>query len=387
MRVSIIIPNYNGVNFLENCLNSLESSSFKNPLDSSLNSSSDDSLENSLDSSLDSSLDNSSDVSLGDFLENKGFTHLEDSTHLKDSIYLDIIIVDDGSEDGSIEFLKKRIENNTISNINYYLISNKDNLGFSKSVNRGINLANTHDSKYICLLNNDVEVEADFISNLLKPMEEDTNVFSVASKILQYDKRNLIDDVGDEYTLLGWTKKSGEGQSSDKYSKQREIFSSCAGAALYRKSILNEIGYFDEKFFAYMEDVDIGYRALINGYKNVYSPKAIVYHVGSGSSGSKYNEFKIPLAARNNIWIIYKNMPWPQILLNIGFLFTGFLIKYLFFLRKGHGNLYLEGLKEGLDNRKNIRKTKYKSSNLKNYFKIEWKLIVNTFKLLLNNYE
>jgi len=329
MGVSVIIPNYNGLKFLEPCLNSLEINSLE-----------------------------------------------------EDSIFLDIIIVDNGSSDGSIEFVNRKIENNNISNINYYLISNKDNLGFSQAVNKGINLANSFDSEYICLLNNDVEVESGFIVNLIKVIEKDKTIFSVSSKMLQYYNRDLIDDAGDEYTLLGWTKKSGEGQSLDKYSKEREIFSSCGAAALYRKSILNEIGYFDEKFFAYMEDVDIGYRALINGYKNVYSPDSIVYHVASGSSGSRYNEFKIKLAARNNIWIIHKNMPWPQILLNIGFLFIGFLIKYLFFLRKGYGSLYLEGLKEGINNRKNIRKTKYKPSNLMNYLKIEWKLIVNTFKLL-----
>ena len=201
--------------------------------------------------------------------------------------------------------------------------------------------------------------------------------------MLQCSNPNLIDDAGDEYTLFGWTKKAGDGKSSNLYSKPREIFSSCGGATIYRKSILNEIGYLDENFFAYMEDVDIGYRALINGYKNVYSPNAIVYHVGSASSGSRYNKFKIKLAARNNIWIIYKNMPWPQILLNIGFLAIGFLIKYLFFLKKGYGSLYLEGLKEGIHDRKKIKRIKFKTYNLKNYFKIEWKLIVNTFKLLI----
>jgi len=331
MKVSVVIPNYNGMDFLDSCLQSLEMESKRD-----------------------------------------------------DSYFLEVIIVDNGSTDGSLDFLEDKINNNGLININYHLISNKTNLGFSRAVNQGIELSNNHNTSYICLLNNDVEIEENFIFNLVKSIEKDDNIFSVSSKMLQYNNPDLIDDAGDEYTLLGWTKKSGEGiaKSTNKYSRPREIFSSCGGASLYRASIFNEIGYFDENFFAYMEDVDIGYRALINGYKNIYSPDAIVYHVGSASSGSKYNEFKIPLAARNNIWIIYKNMPWPQILLNIGFLFIGFLIKYLFFLRKGYGNLYLKGIKEGLSNRKKVKKTKFKTSNLKNYFKIEWKLIVNTFKLL-----
>lgn len=329
MRISVVIPNYNGINFLVNCLKSLENESKR-----------------------------------------------------KNSHFLDVIIVDNGSNDGSLDFIKDKVNYNNINNINYYLISNKNNLGFSKAVNQGIKLANSRNIEYICLLNNDVEVESDFIYNLIKPMKEDEKIFSVTSKMLQYNNRDLIDDVGDEYTLLGWTKKSGNEISSKNYSKPREIFSSCAGAALYRISILNNIGYFDENFFAYMEDVDIGYRAQINGYKNVYSPDAIVYHIGSASSGNKYNEFKIKLAARNNIWLVYKNMPWPQILLNIGFLFLGFLIKYLFFVKKGYGAIYLSGLKEGVYNRKKINKIKFNNSNLKNYFKIEWKLIVNMFKLL-----
>lgn len=330
LKISVVIPNYNGMNFLGNCLKSLENESER------------------------------------------------DESH-----FLELIIIDNGSNDGSLDFLKDKANDNNLDNINYSLILNKNNLGFAKAVNQGIKLANDQNTDYISLLNNDVVVKPGFISSLVKSIEIDENIFSVSSKMLQYKSPDLIDDAGDEYTILGWTKKAGDGKSSKYYSNSRKIFSSCAGAALYRKSILNEIGYFDENFFAYMEDVDIGFRALINGYTNVYSPNAIVYHIGSGSSGSRYNEFKIKLAARNNIWVIYKNMPWPQILLNIGFLFIGFLIKYLFFLRKGYGKLYLEGLKEGINNRKKIKKNGFKSSNLKNYFKIEWKLIINTFKLLI----
>jgi GT2 family glycosyltransferase len=325
MKISVVIPNYNGMNFLPSCLNSLENDK---------------------------------------------------------SNYLYIIIVDNGSNDRSKEFLEDKIDNNQESNIKYCLISNDSNLGFSKAVNQGIQLANTQDSHYVCLLNNDVEIEPDFLDNLIKVIEKDENVFSVSSKMLQYNNKDLIDDAGDEYTLLGWTKRSGYGKSLNSYSKERETFSSCAGASLYRKSVFNKIGYFDENFFAYMEDVDIGYRARINGFKNFYSPKAIVYHHGSGTSGSRYNKFKIRIAARNNVWTIYKNMPNLQILINIGFLTIGFLIKYLFFLRMGYGKIYLGGLKEGISNRKKIKRIKFKSSNLKNYFKIEWRLIVNTFRLI-----
>ena len=83
------------------------------------------------------------------------------------------------------------------------------------------------------------------------------------------------------------------------------------------KRFLEKIGYFDEEHFAYLEDTDIGYRARIYGYENWYAPKAIVYHVGSGTSGSRYNQFKTRYSSRNNIYLIYKNMPLLQIILNL----------------------------------------------------------------------
>lgn len=312
--VSVIIPNYNGLKYLKNCLNSLKN-------------------------------------------ENK--------------LFLEIIIVENGSNDGSAEYLNK-LKDQSIK-----VIYNKKNLGFAKAVNQGINESN---SEYVCLLNNDVEIANNFFSNLLNCIENDSKIFSVSSKMLQHDNRNLIDDAGDEYNLFAWSKKIANGKPLNTYNDSKEVFSSCAGAAMYRKAIFKEIGYFDENFFAYLEDIDISYRALINGYKNIYCPEAICYHVGSASSGSKHNEFKTNLSPRNNIWVVYKNMPWPQILINIGFLFFGFLIKQLYFYRKGLGITYYNSLKEGIKGRKKVKKVKYKNKNLKNYLKIEWLLFKNLFK-------
>ena len=200
--------------------------------------------------------------------------------------------------------------------------------------------------------------------------------------MLQYTNKELIDDVGDEYNLLAWTKKTGENHHSDEYSEVMDIFSSCAGAAMYKKPVLNEIGLFDDNFFAYMEDVDLAIRSKINGYRNLLCPDAIVYHIGSATSGSRYNEFKVRLAARNNVWVVYKNIPIPLKIVNFIFLFLGFLIKYLFFVKKGFGSTYLEGIREGLSTRNKIDKVKFKTKNTKNYFKFEYRLIINTLKFL-----
>jgi len=287
----------------------------------------------------------------------------------KQNNVLEVIIVDNGSDDGSVEFIKENYPE-------YMLIENKENLGFSRAVNQGIK---TSSAEYCFLLNNDVELESNCTHNLLKCIEKDKNIFAVASKMVNFEDRDSLDDAGDEYTVLGWTKKVGQGKSSKLYTQEREIFSACAGAAVYRRSILDTIGYFDENFFAYMEDVDIGYRAKIYGFKSVYCSEAVVYHRVSATSGSRYNSFKIRLAARNNVYVPYKNMPWPQLILNLLFLLIGFAIKYLFFVRKGYGNDYIYGLKEGLNSLDKIEKIRY-NGKLINYLKIEWILLKNTVK-------
>ncbi|MDR2966331.1 MAG: glycosyltransferase family 2 protein [Methanobacteriaceae archaeon] len=318
MKVSVVIPNFNGKHFLNDCFLSLNNQE--------------------------------------DYIN-------------------EVIIIDNGSTDGSQEFIKNKIMDNFNFKIN--LIENEDNLGFSTAVNQGIK--NSH-CELVFLLNNDVELDKGCILNLIKCINSNDNIFSASSKMIQFENRDLIDDAGNEYTILGWTKKIGNNKNVASFNHSREIFSSCGGAALYKKDIFDEIGHFDENFFAYMEDVDIGYRALIEGYKNIYCPSAQVFHIGSGTSGSKYNEFKIKLAARNNIFLPYKNMPIPQLILNFLFLGVGFFIKLLFFLLKGYGIVYLAGLFEGLKNLNKVKRTKYKNKNIKNYLKIELKLILNLFK-------
>lgn len=287
----------------------------------------------------------------------------------------EVIIVDNGSTDSSKDYIK----NNTF-NFPVTLIENTENLGFSPAVNQGILKARY---EYIFSLNNDTEIKPGSIKALVELISSDENIFSVQAKMLQYNNKELIDDVGDEYNLLAWTKKTGENHNSNEFNEVCEIFSACAGAAMYKKSILNEIGMFDDNFFAYMEDVDLAIRSRIYGYKNMLCPNAIVYHIGSATSGSRYNEFKVRLAARNNVWVVYKNLPIPLKIINFIFLFLGFLIKYLFFVKKGFGSTYLEGIKEGLSTRgEKINKVEFQTQNTKNYFKIEYRLIINTLKFL-----
>lgn len=317
MRVSIVIPNYNGINYIEECIDSILTQDFK------------------------------------DF---------------------EIIIIDNCSSDGSCELIKSKYPY-------IKLICNPENYGFSKAVNEGI-LASK--GEYVILLNNDTKVESDWVSKLVHCMDQKIDVFSCCSKMISYNERDKIDDAGDFYTLLGWTIKRGMGKNVRKYCRDSKIFSSCAGAAIYNKRILNKIGYFDENFYAYMEDVDIGYRAKIFGYNNFFCSNAIVYHIGSATSGSKYNSFKVRLAARNNIYVIFKNMPAIQLIINLPFILLGFFIKWIFFYIKGFGSEYIIGIKEGIKNLNKIEKIVVKRKNIKNYVKIELDIILNTFKYIFS---
>ena len=247
---------------------------------------------------------------------------------------MDVIIVDNGSRDGCVEEVRRlypQVE----------CVCLDQNYGFCKAVNIGIRKAET---PYVFLLNNDTLVCKGAVEALLASVKKDRRIFSVEAKMIQYQDRTKIDSAGTFYNAFGWAYARGKDRPADQYRKRGPVFSACAGAAMYRREVFEEIGLFDEEHFAYLEDVDVGYRARIAGYRNVYEPMARIIHVGSAASGSRHNEFKVRLSARNNLYLIYKNMPVLQILLNLPFLLAGFLVKYLFFLKKGLGAIYLKGL-------------------------------------------
>lgn len=279
----------------------------------------------------------------------------------------EVILVDNGSNDGSCAFVA--------SDYPWVrMIELPENFGFCKAVNEGIKAS---DTPYVLLLNNDIEVTPDFIEEMTAAIKRHENAFSCAAKMIQFHDRDRLDDAGDYYCALGWAYARGKGKHIQKYDKEQKIFAACAGAAIYRRSIFEQIGCFDEEHFAYLEDMDMGYRARICGYENWYAPRAMVYHVGSGTSGSRYNHFKTRYSSRNNVYLIYKNMPILQILLNLPFLAAGFAVKILFFAGKGLGREYLAGIKNGFQISKKDRKVPFKFQNLPNYIKIQLELWVN----------
>ena len=310
-KVTVIIPNYNGKKFMEDCMEGLQSQGSQ------------------------------------DF---------------------HVLFVDNGSTDGSVEFVRERYPELEI-------LALDKNYGFSRAVNEGIQASKT---PYVILLNNDTQVYPGYVEALVAALDTNPKAFSVSAKMIQMYNPGLIDDAGDQYTVLGWAFQRGVAHSVKRYTKPAQVFSACGGAAAYRRRVFEQIGYFDEKHFAYLEDLDVGYRARLWGWQNLYAPEALVKHVGSGTSGSKYNDFKVRLAARNSIYLNYKNMPLFQLILNSPALLAGYWIKSRFFKKIGFGQAYKEGLKEGWHTRKTCKKTKFSFGRLWYYICVEGRMLGGT---------
>ncbi|MEE3419716.1 MAG: glycosyltransferase family 2 protein [Lachnospiraceae bacterium] len=293
----------------------------------------------------------------------------------------EIIVVDNGSTDGSADLVAGDFPE-------VRLVRLEENTGFCGGVNTGIRMADEDGMDYVILLNSDTRADPRFVEELVRAMDVNQQTFSCQAKMISMRDPGKMDDGGDLYCSFGWAFARGKGRSSHLFRKPAEIFSACAGAAIYRMSILREIGLFDENHFAYLEDTDIGWRARIHGYENLYIPSSRVLHVGSAASGSVYNLFKVKNTSRNSIYLISKNMPPFQIFLNFPFLFFGFAVKAVFFTRKGFGREYLHGILDGfrLSRRGKAegRHVPYDPVNFPNYVKLQVEMWINMFRRLLN---
>ena len=248
-----------------------------------------------------------------------------------------VIVVDNGSEDGSADLVAEEFPEVT-------LLKLSRNTGFCHAVNAGIRLTRTD---YCFLLNNDTEIDRDCVRNLRAAIGRSEKIFAVQAKMVSLQDPGVLDDAGDFTCALGWSMARGKGQPADRYPKPGKIFAACAGAALYRMSVFDEIGLFDERHFAYLEDVDLCWRAQIFGYRSMYEPSAVVRHAGSASTGSRWNEFKEVMTAGNNRYLLWKNMPVLQYGFNWPLTKLGVSVKRRFFREKGLGEAYENGLARG----------------------------------------
>lgn len=227
---------------------------------------------------------------------------------------LEIIVVDNASTDDSADLVRDNFPD-------VKLIINKENLGFGGGNNIGIQASS---GEYIMMLNNDTRLDPKCIEELKKSIEKDEKYGACASKILLEYEDNLIDAAGIVVCPDGLSIGRGRLESGDKYDEETEVFFASDCACLYRREMLEDIGLYDEDFFAYADETDMGWRAQLAGWKCIFNPKAIVYHFHSASSGS-YSPFKAFLVERNRIWVAIKNFPVP--LLIYGQFYT--LIRYI----------------------------------------------------------
>lgn len=253
----------------------------------------------------------------------------------KQSLKAHIIVVDNGSMDGSVELIEKDFPE-------VELIRHTTNLGFAGGVNAGFKRALEFGATYVAAFNNDAVADKDWLSHLVEYMDKHPKVGIAACKLLTHDGKK-IDSTGDYYTVWGLPYPRGRNEVDiNMYDSQTEIFAASGGASLYRSKMLDQVGMFDENFFAYYEDVDLSFRAQLAGWKVAFVPSSVAYHM-IGATSSRIKGFATYQTMKNLQLLMYKNVP-KGLRYKITWRFT--LASSLFFLRavsRGQGWPALKG--------------------------------------------
>ncbi len=246
----------------------------------------------------------------------------------------EVVVVDDGSSDGTAAHLHERWPEVRV-------IENPANLGVAASLNRGVEAA---DGEYVALLNNDLELDPDWLDALVGTLDRHPGAASATGLLLDFHDRDRIEAAGD---LMRWSGMSGhlrDGQSVEQgRGEAAAVFSPCAGAALYRRTALAEVGAFDEDFFAYLEDIDWGFRAQLAGHGARYEPAAVAYHMGGATTGRQLSRF-VALQRRNNILVVLKNYPPAALLRHLPKVLAFQVVTLLASARDGILVAHLRGL-------------------------------------------
>jgi len=212
-----------------------------------------------------------------------------------------VFLVDNASTDRSLDGVDRSL-------LDVKIICQTQNSGFARANN--IALSYIDATQWIVLLNPDAIPEPDWLENLMLAAQAHPAYSFFACKMLDATDPLTLDGIGDTYHTSGHAWRQGFGQDSTRARKiVKECFSPCAAAAMYRTDIIQQAGGFDERFFCYFEDVDLGFRLRLLGHRCLYVPEAVVTHAGSASTG-KRSDFSVYYGHRNMIWTYFKNMPW-----------------------------------------------------------------------------
>jgi GT2 family glycosyltransferase len=245
------------------------------------------------------------------------------------------ILVDNGSVDGSINLVEERFPEVDV-------IPFGENRGIAAAFNAGIEASET---EYVVLLNNDTEQDPGWLKALVSAAEAHPEAGLFASKLIDFHDRKMLDGAGDAMRLSGLPYRLGHGErDGGRFGSPGYVFGACAAAALYRRDMLGEVGRFDEDFVSYCEDGDLSFRAQLAGYRCYYVPGAVVYHMGSASTGGKRSPTATRLGSRNSFSLLVKNLPLSAVPYVLPFFIIGQLGRLITAAVTGSLRAHLEGL-------------------------------------------
>jgi GT2 family glycosyltransferase len=273
----------------------------------------------------------------------------------------EVVLVDNGSTDDSLDGLESRWPGLTLR-----IERLDDNRGFAAANNLGARLARGH---WLALLNTDAFPDPGWLEKLFRAAERHPGFSFFASRQLQAEAPHLLDGAGDAFHISGlaWRRFAGW-PSAQVGLDPEEVFSPCAAAALYSRRAFLQVGGFDEDFFSYYEDVDLGFRLRLQGFRCLYVPDAVVQHVGSATLGAQ-SDFALYHWQRNFIWSFIQNMPsvllWEALPAHL----MANFIYLVYYSLQGHGGIFLKakkdalrGFSRALRKRRKIQKTRKASS-------------------------
>ncbi|MBW3609017.1 MAG: glycosyltransferase family 2 protein [Actinobacteria bacterium] len=217
----------------------------------------------------------------------------------------DVVVLDNGSSDDSVRWVREHWPQVRV-------VALERNIGVTAALNAIVEAAG--DTQFVALCNNDVELDPGWLGHLVETLRTHPHAAAAAGKLLRHSDRTTVDRVGDELHWSSACYGRGAGEPDDgRFDHPQEVFSVGGAAALYRMEALRRVGPFDERFFAYLEDVDWGFRARLAGYGARYEPRAVGLHHGGATLG-EINPFSLYHLRRNQVWLVVKNYPARSLL-------------------------------------------------------------------------
>lgn len=243
-----------------------------------------------------------------------------------------VIIVDNDSDDRSLANLPKGCNPN--------IIRLNENVGFAAANN--LAFKELVDTEYIVLLNPDALVEPDWLQQMLAATANNPEYSFFACRQLKAENYTQLDGDGDVYHVSGLAWREGYGGKTTKVFAPQEVFSPCAAAAMYRTEVILAVGGFDKDYFCYFEDVDLGFRLRLVGYRCLLVPKAVVHHYGSASTGGQHSDFSVYYGHRNLVWTYVKNMPGVLFWLFLPYHLLLNIFSVIWFTAQGQGRVIIK---------------------------------------------